>query len=68
MAARTGLPTAVRLTRGFCKFLATWKPSVVAAINASSLSSTDKATAIATLDAIESGCDIFSMLLVRYEQ
>lgn len=68
MAVRTGLQTAIKLTRGFCKFLATWKPSVVAAINSSSLSAPDKATAIATLDAIESGCDVFSMLFVRWEK
>lgn len=68
MAARTGLPTAIRLTRGFCKFLATWKPSVTAAINASSLSAENKTIAINTLDAIETGCDVFSMLFTKYEQ
>lgn len=68
MAVRTGLPTAVKLCRQFCRFLASWKPSVVAAINASSLTTLQKETAIATLDAIETSCDVFSMLAVHFEQ
>jgi hypothetical protein len=67
MAVRTGLPTAVALCRKFCKLLAVFKPSIIAAINASALSSEDKATAIATLNAIDAGCDAFTQLAVKFE-
>lgn len=67
MAGRTGLQTAVKLCNRFCKFLSTWKPSVVGAINASTLTTEQKNLAIATLDAIESSCDVFRMLMTTWE-
>lgn len=68
MAARTGLQAAVRLCQKFCNLLARWKPSIVTAINASSLSSGDKTACIATLDALEASCDAFRLLANKMEK
>jgi len=68
MTVRTGLPTAVLLCKKFCKLLAVWKPSIIAAINSSSLSSANKTLAIDTLNAIDASCDAFQQLAVHFEQ
>lgn len=68
MAARTGLQAFTKICQKACKLLAVWQPSILAAINGSSLSSEDKVLAAATISAINSSCDAFNALMVKWEK
>lgn len=67
MVARTGLQVFSRTAHKLCGILVKWRPSIVAAINASSLSSEDKAAAVTYITAAESACNAFNLLMTKFE-
>lgn len=67
MAARTGLQAFSKAAHGVCRLLGRWQPSIVAAINASSLSSEDKAKAIEYIAAANTACGAFILLMTKWE-
>lgn len=68
MAARTGLQVFARTAHKLCSVLVKWRPSIVAAINASSLSAEDKSAAITYITAAENACNSFNLLMTKFEQ
>ena len=68
MAQRTGLQVFSRTAHQLCKILVKWRPSITAAINASTLSAEDKAAAISYLTAAENACNAFNLLMTKWEQ
>lgn len=65
---RTGLQTFARLVIRFCNFFARYELSLKAAINNLPISSADKTSLLAAIDAIEGGCSIARAILVRTER
>lgn len=68
MAARTGLQAFAKAAHGICRLLGTWQPSIVAAINASSLSTEDKAAAVSYVTAANNACNAFNLLMTKMER
>lgn len=67
MTARTGLQTFVALCHRICRLLVTWRAPMVTAINASALSDEHKTEVIAVMDAINTACSSFLILMNRAE-
>ena len=67
MAQRTGLQAFSKSAHGICRLLGRWQPSIVAAINASSLSTEDKASAVSYVNAANAACGAFVQLMTRWE-
>ena len=67
MAQRTGLQAFSKIAHSLCRLLGTWQGSIVAAINASSLSSEDKTAAINYIAAANSACGAFVQLMTKWE-
>lgn len=66
--ARTGMQAFTAICKKACKLLAVWQTSIIAVVNASTLSSADKALAIDTINSINASCDVFVQLATRWEQ
>jgi len=67
MAARTGISAFSKAAHGICRLLGRWQPSIIAAINASSLSAEDKASAVAYVNAANAACGAFVQLMTKWE-
>lgn len=67
MAGRTGVQAFATAAHGICRLLGRWQPSIVAAINASSLSTEDKSAAVGYVNAANAACGAFVQLMTRWE-
>jgi hypothetical protein len=68
MGTRNGLQAFTKIAHSLCRLLGTWQAPITAAINASSLSSEDKASAIAYIAAANTACGAFVKLMTKWEQ
>lgn len=66
-STRTGLQQFVKLCHRICKLLGVWQSSIVGAINASGLTSDQKAEVIAVVNAINVACDAMVLIMQKYE-
>ena len=68
MNTRTGLQALAKIIKAACKLLAVWSGSIMAAIDASTLSVGDKDKLKDSIVALNGACAIASVLLVKLEQ
>ena len=59
MASRTGMQTMVQLVEHICRLWVKFGPRITAVINASSLTSPQKAAAIAAAQGVVDACNLF---------
>ena len=67
MATRTGLQTFLLLCHKICKLLGVWQSSIVGAINASALTTEQKAEIVAVISAVNTACDAMVLIMQKYE-
>ena len=67
MATRTGLQTFLRLSEKLCRLFGTYRGSITAAVNASSLSDADKAKVLAIITTIDTACAALDLITVTWE-
>jgi len=67
MGARTGLQQFLRLCHKICVLLGVWQATIISAINASGLTSDQKAEVIGLVNAINTACDAMVQAMTRYE-
>lgn len=64
---RTGLGAFFKLAHGMCRLLGVWRPSIVAAINASPAPQADKDKLLGLLNAVDTACAAVDLLRPRWE-
>jgi hypothetical protein len=65
---KTGLGKFVVLVAQMCRLFDRFETTIISAINASSLSSGDKAKALDAVSAISTGCHAIRLLAIRVER
>jgi hypothetical protein len=65
--SRNGLQQFLKLCHRICKLLGVWQASIVGAINASSLSSDQKAEIVSVINAVNTACDAMVLIMQKYE-
>lgn len=67
MFQRTGFQTFLRLSEKLCRLFGTYRGSITAAVNASSLSDADKAKVLAIITTIDTACAALQLVTITWE-
>jgi len=67
MASRTGLQAFAKIAHSLCRLLGRWQASIVTEVNASSLTTEQKANAVAYINAANAACSAFVQLMTKFE-
>lgn len=67
MSTRTGFQTFLRLSEKLCRLFGTFRGSITAAVNASTLSAEDKAKVLAIISTIDSACAALQLVTITWE-
>lgn len=67
MATRTGLQTFLKLCHKICVLLGVWQSTIISAVNATDLSTEQKAEIVALINAVNTACDAIVQAMTRYE-
>lgn len=67
MFQRTGFQTFLRLSEKLCRLFGTYRGSITAAVNASTLSAPDKEKVLAIISTIDTACAALQLVTVRWE-
>ena len=66
-STRTGLQQFLKLCHRICKLLGVWQASIIGAVNASSLTTDQKAEITAVISAVNTACDAMVLIMQKYE-
>ena len=67
MFQRTGFQTFLRLSEKLCRLFGTYRGSITAAVNASSLSDADKTKVLAIITTIDTACAALQLVTITWE-
>lgn len=67
MAQRTGFQAFLKLCHKVCVLLGVWQATIISAINATSLTSEQKAELVSLVNAVNTACDAMVQATTRYE-
>lgn len=67
MGGRNGLATFAKAVHGLCRLLGVFRGSIIAAVNASSLTTERKAELTGLIATIDTACAAIDLIMVRYE-
>lgn len=66
-STRNGLQAFLKLCHRICKLLGVWQSSIIAAVNATSLTSDQKTEIIGVINAVNTACDAMVQIMQKYE-
>jgi hypothetical protein len=65
---RTGLQTFAKTVHKLCRLFGVFRGSIVLAVNATSLSSGDKAKLISLIETVDTACSAIDLIMIKSEK